>query len=147
MTTVPGGDNSRSPNFVVRDNSEVRRPRPSGASTSIREPGGGVTCTCLQLQPMGPIPTILTAAHELREPKVPSDSQKEHFSHIDADLFTSGVRDQKKQGTVANPPEAPAERTSEGDPVGKDAHYTADPGGSEGEFWHLNCLPALIGIC
>ena len=60
LTIAPGGNNGKGSRIVVRDSSEVRRA--TGALIPNRERGDDVTCTCIMLQLMGPIPMILNSS-------------------------------------------------------------------------------------
>lgn len=137
--------------IVLRDRSEVQRPRASGVSTSVREQlEGEITCMYILLQLMQPMPTISIALHELSERKAPSDALMEQIGHIAPDFSTSGmepgVRDRVVQGT--EPSEAPVERMSESDLVSEDTHGTAQSGRSGGECCQCpGGLPAFVDVC
>ena len=55
LTIAPGGNNERGSRIVVRDSVQ----RAAGAFITNRESGDDVTCACVMLRLMGPIPMIL----------------------------------------------------------------------------------------
>ena len=52
LTIAPGENSGRTSRVSLRDVNVVQRPRPSGASTSTRQPEGDITRTCTLPQPI-----------------------------------------------------------------------------------------------
>jgi hypothetical protein len=147
--TPPAGQNEGGP----RNSSESRQSRTSGAPILTHGHDGGSTGGCIPIQLIRPIPIILIAVHELREPKNFSDAPKQQLGHIVTDLsFTdereSGVRSQEEfigQGTVTGrPPVILVEHTSEDNYVSQDAYDTVQSGRSSGESWCNKLHPSLF---
>jgi hypothetical protein len=145
--TIPAGENETSGSGIVfQDSSEAQRSRASGTLIPHRDREHSIPHTCILLELIGPVSTILLAEHRLHEHKVPSDAPNDQLGHTAPDISLSvDVRDheRKGQGTVLNrPPEPPVENTSDGDPVGEGACEVVRPG----ECQRTCSLPAFIDI-
>ncbi|KAF9642321.1 hypothetical protein BDM02DRAFT_2340052 [Thelephora ganbajun] len=148
-------NDGRGSRVAFRDRGEDRRLDASGASTPTHGREDDLTRGYILLQLMGLISTILIVLREREhERQVPSNAPNEKFSHNAPDLSSaerqSKVRNRvecEDQGRVVEqPPEAPPERISKDDHIGKGAYDTVRSGGSGGECRYPGSILAWVDL-